>query len=172
MSFIKDSLIELLNIDIEKNRTKLNPYFESDDNLPIYEDYIPNIELSKSKYLKHIYWLDYIVAVPTLLKGALDEKNPIEEIKKLPDNLLTEEFIKENLGIEYDLDLFRFYCIIQSFLYREKSDRCDSKEKRMLISDLFYDKHFDKITKKFVKNIFQEEFQKTKIKKLKVKLKF
>ena len=167
MSFIKDSLIELLNIDIEKNRTKLNPYFESDDNLPIYEDYIPNIELSKSKYLKHIYWLDYIVAVPTLLKGALDEKNPIEEIKKLPDNLLTEEFIKENLGIEYDLDLFRFYCIIQSFLYREKSDRCDSKEKRMLISDLFYDKHFDKITKKFVKNIFQEEFQKDKNKKIK-----
>ena len=167
MDFIKNSLIELLNIDIEKNRTKLNPYFESDDNLPIYEDYIPNIELSKSKYLKHIYWLDYIVAVPTLLKGALDEKNPIEEIKKLPNNLLTEEFIKENLGIEYDLDLFRFYCIIQSFLYREKSDRCDSKEKRMLISDLFYNKHFDKITKKFVKRVFQEEFQKDKNKKIK-----
>lgn len=41
------------------------------------------------------------------------------------------------------------------------------KEKRMLISDLFYDKHFDKITKKFVKNIFQEEFQKDKNKKIK-----
>ena len=167
MSFIKDSLFELLNIDIEKNKTKLNPYFESDDNLPIYEDYIPNIELSKTKYLKNIYWLDYIVAVPTLLKGALDEKNPYEEIKKLPNNLLTDEFIKENLGIEYDLDLFRFYCIIQSFLYREKSDRCDPKEKKMLISDLFYKKHFDKIVKKFVKKIFQEEFQKDKNKKIK-----
>ena len=170
MNFIRDSLIELLNIDIEKNKTKLNPYFESDDNLPIYEDYIPNIEVLKNKYLKHIYWLDYIVAVPTLLKGALDEKNPIEEIKKLPNNLLTEEFIKENLGIEYDLDLFRFYCIIQSFLYREKSDRCDSKEKRMLISDLFYDKHFDKITKKYVKRVFQEEFQKDKNKKIKCEI--
>ena len=167
MSFIKDSLFELLNIDIEKNKTKLNPYFESDDNLPIYEDYIPNIELSKTKYLKHIYWLDYIAAVPTLLKGALDEKNPYEEIKKLPNNLLTEEFIKKNLGIKYDLDLFRFYCIIQSFLYREKSDRCDSKEKRMLISDLFYNKHFDKIVKQYVKKIFQYKFQKEKNKKMK-----
>ena len=167
MDFIKNSLIELLNIDIEKNRTKLNPYFESDDNLPVYEDYVPNIEISKNKYLKHIYWLDNIVAVPTLLKGALDKKNPIEEIKKLPDNLLTEEFIKENLGIEYDLDLFRFYCIIQSFLFREKSDRCDSKGKKMLISDLFYNKHFDKITKAFVKKIFSEEFQKDKNKKIK-----
>lgn len=170
MNFTKESLIELLNIDIEKNKTKLNPYFESDDNLPIYEDYIPNIELSKTKYLKHIYWLDYIVAVPTLLKGALDEKNPFEEIKKLPDNLLTEEFIKEKLGIEYDLDLFRFYCIIQSFLYREKSDRCDPKEKKMLISDLFYNKHFDKIVKKFVKKVFQEEFQKDKNKKIKCEI--
>ena len=170
MNFIKESLIELLNIDIEKNKTKLNPYFENDDNLPIYDDYIPNIELSKTKYLKHIYWLDYIVAVPTLLKGALDEKNPFEEIKKLPDNLLTEEFIKEKLGIEYDLDLFRFYCIIQSFLYREKSDRCDPKEKKMLISDLFYNKHFDKIVKKFVKKVFQEEFQKDKNKKIKCEI--
>ena len=166
-SFIKNSLIELLNIDLEKNRTKLNPYFESDDNLPIYEDYIPNIEISKTKYLKHIFWLDYIVAVPTLLKGALDEKNAIEEIKKLPNNLLTEEFIKKNLGIEYDLDLFRFYCIIQSFLYKEKSDRCDSNEKKMLISDLFYNNHFDKVIKKYVKRIFQEEFQKDKNKKIK-----
>ena len=36
----------------------------------------------------------------------------------------------------------------------------DTLRNRMLISDLFYNKHFDKITKKFVKRVFQEEFQK------------
>ena len=165
--FIRNSLFELLNIDIEKNRTKLNPFFESDDNLPIYDDYIPNIEISKKKYLKKIFWLDYIVAVPTLLRAALDEKDPFEKMKSLPNNLLTEEFIKKELGIEYDLDLFRFNCIIQCFLYREKVDRCDSTNKKMLITDLFYNNHFDKVIKKYVKKIFNEELQKDKNKKIK-----
>lgn len=145
--FIRDSLIELLNIDIEKNRTKLNPLFENDDNLPIYEEYTPNYEISKNKYLKHIFWLDYIVAIPTLLKAALDSKNPVEKMKNLPNNLLTDDFIKKELGIGYDLDLFKFNCVIQSFLYKEKADRYDSNEKRMLISDLFYNIHFDKVIK-------------------------
>ena len=170
--FIRNSLIELLNIDIEKNRTKLNPLFESDDNLPIYEDYVPNIEISKKKYLKNIFWLDNIVAVPILLKAALDEKNPVEKIKNIPNNLLSDDFIKKELGIEYDLDLFRFNCIIQCFLYREKADRCDSEKKRMLISDLFYNIHFDKVIKKFVKKLFQEEFQKDKNKKIKEEINF
>ena len=163
--FIRNSLIELLNIDLEKNRTKLNPLFEIDDNLPIYEDYIPNIEISKNKYLKKIFWLDNIVAVPTLLKAALDAKNPVEQMKNLSNNLLTDDFIKKELGIEYNLDLFNFNCIIQSFLYKEKADRCDSDKKKMLISDLFYNIHFDKVIKKYVKKIFQEEFQKDKKKK-------
>ena len=170
--FIRNSMIELLNIDIEKNRTKLNPLFESDDNLPIYEDYVPNIEISKKKYLKNIFWLDNIVAVPLLLKAALDEKNPIEKIKNIPNNLLNDDFIKKELGIEYDLDLFRFNCIIQCFLYREKADRCDSEKKRMLISDLSYNNHFDKIIKKYVKKVFQEEFQKDKNKKIKEEINF
>jgi len=165
--FIKNSLIELLNIDIEKNRTKLNPVFESDDNLLIYEDYEPNIEIAKSKYLKPIFWLDYIAAIPTLLKAALDQENPIEKMKNLPNNLLTDDFIKKELGIEYDLDLFRFNCIIQCFLYKSKSDRCDSTNKKMLITDLFYNKHFDKVIKKYVKSVFQEEFQKDKMLKTK-----
>ena len=165
--FIRSSLIELLNIDIEKNRTKLNPLFENDDNLPIYEEYIPNIEISKNKYLKHIFWLDYIVAVPTLIKAALDKNNPVEQIKKLPNNLLIDKFIKKELGIGYDLDLFKFNCIIQSFLYKEKSDRYEPNEKKMLISDLFYNIHFDKIIKKYVKRVFQEEFQKDKNVKIK-----
>ena len=37
----------------------------------------------------------------------------------------------------------------------------------MLISDLFFNKHFDKITKAFVKKVFSEEFQKDKNKKIK-----
>jgi len=165
--FIKNSLIELLNIDIEKDRTKLNPFFEKDDNLPIYEDYVPNIEVAKEKYLKKIFWLDYIAAIPTLLKAALDKENPYEKMKNIPDNLLTDDFIKKELGIEYDLDLFRFNCIIQSILCKDKSDRSDTKNKKMLISDLFYNNHFDKVIKKYVKNVFQEEFQKDKNKKTK-----
>ena len=159
--------MNLLNIDIEKNQTKLNPLFENDDNLPIYEEYTPNYEISKNKYLKHIFWLDYIVAIPTLLKAALDSKNPVEKMKNLPNNLLTDEFIKKELGIGYDLDLFKFNCVIQSFLYKEKADRYDSNEKRMLISDLFYNIHFDKVIKKYVKKVFQEEFQKDKNTKIK-----
>ncbi len=164
--FIKNSLIELLHINIEKDKTKLNPLFETDENLLINENYIPNIEKSK-EYLKKIFWLDYITVVPTLIKAAFDKDNPIEKIKNLPEKLINDEFIKKSLGIEYDLDLFRFNCIIQSFLYKDKVDRCDNKEKKMKISDLFYDKHFDKIIKKYVKTIFQEEFQKDKNKKIK-----
>lgn len=62
--FIKNSLIELLHINIEKDKTKLNPLFETDENLLINENYIPNIEKSK-EYLKKIFWLDYITVVPT-----------------------------------------------------------------------------------------------------------
>ncbi|OUM61118.1 hypothetical protein PIROE2DRAFT_62706 [Piromyces sp. E2] len=166
-NFIRNSLIELLNIDLEKNRTKLNPVFENDDNLPIYEDYVPNIKILKENYLKNIFWLDYIVAIPTLLRAALDEENPFEKMKNIPNNLLTNDFIKKELGIEYDLDLFRFNCVIQCFLFKDKSGRCDSTNKKMLISDLFYNNHFDKITKKYVKKVFQEEFQKDKNKKTK-----
>jgi len=165
--FIRNSLIELMNIDLKNNRTKLNPVFENDDNLPIYEDYIPNITVAKEKYLKKIFWLDYITAIPTLLKAALDEENPFEKMKSLLDNLLTDDFIKTALGIEYDLDLFRFNCIIQSFLYKDRSDRYDSTNKKMLISDLYYNEHFDKVIKKYVKKVFQEEFQKDKNQKTK-----
>jgi len=165
--FIRNALIELLNLDLEKNRTKLNPVFESDDDLPIYEDYIPNIEVAKEKYLKKIFWLDFIVAIPTLLKAALDEDDPYEKMKSLPENLLTEDFIKSELGIEYDLEVFRFNCIIQCFLYKDKADRCDNTNKKMLITDLFYNNHFDKVIKKYVKKVFQEEFQKDKMRKTK-----
>ena len=164
--FIKNSLIELLGIDIEKNKTKLNPLFESDENLPIYDNYIPNINKSK-EYINKIFWLDYITVVPILIESAFDKINPVEKIKNLPEKLITEDFVKKSLGIEYDLDLFRFNCIVQCFLYKEKVDRCDSIEKKMKISDLFYDKHFDKIIKKYVKKIFQEEFQKDKNMKIK-----
>ena len=162
LSFIKKSLIELLNIDLQKNRTKLNPHFQSDDQLPIYEDYIPNIELSKTSYIQKLFWLDYIVAIPILLKAALDKNDPIGKLKGLPENILNPEFIKKELGIEYDLDLFKFNCIIQCFLYKDKADRVDTQEKKMLISDLFFDKHFDKVIKKYVKGLFKEEFQKDK----------
>lgn len=88
-------------------------------------------------------------------------------MKSLPDTLLTDEFIKKELGIDYDINLFRFNCIIQSFLYRDKASRCDSTNKKMLISDLYYNLHFDKEIKKYVKKVFQEEFQKDKNKKTK-----
>ena len=135
--FIKNSLIELLGINIEKNKTKLNPLFESDDNLPIYDNYVPNINKSK-EYINKIFWLDYITVVPILIESAFDKINPVEKIKNLPEKLITEDSVKKSLGIEYDLDLFRFYCIIQCFLYKEKVDRCDSTEKKMkLIKNLF-----------------------------------
>lgn len=156
--FIKNFLNELLNINISENKIKPTEYFEENLTEPsFYENYSIN-EAKLDELYKKMWWIDFIVITPLLLKTAIST-DPVEEFKKIEINEIDENTFKEKVGINFDMKLFKLFCVVQSFLQHEKADRCDNKLKIMKILDLGNFEKADRYVKDYVKKIFNEQYQ-------------
>ena len=69
--YVKEILIDLLNIDLNSNKTKVPELFEEiPDNPTFYDKY----EINDKKFneiMSKIYWADYITIIPSFLKACL-----------------------------------------------------------------------------------------------------
>jgi len=156
--YVKEILIDLLNIDLNSNKTKVPELFEEiPDNPTFYDKY----EINDKKFneiMSKIYWADYITIIPSFLKACLAD-DYISEFKNLEIDNITEEIKRERLGINFDSKLFTLYSIVQSFLQHEQAQRSDTKLKKMKILDLGIQENAEKIVKDFIKELYKEQYE-------------
>ena len=164
-----DKLIhELVGIDFEKHKTQLPPLFEGELNPSFYDKFEINKEKMNS-LSKQFWWIDYIGLVPLFYKAALS-KEPYEEFKKIPVERVTNDILKDALGIGYDFESFKFFSFIQGFIYRTQQSRSDTKLKKMKIHDLVHEKQSLQMIKKLVSGIYAAKYAEEK--RAKTKLEF
>ena len=126
--YINGYLEDLLGIDYEKYGLKLGSIFDTPPINPKFCDtYYVNEEKVLDFYKKY-YWINYVPFIATYFEAFLESKTKdVKEVfKKIKEK--TEEKMKKFLEIE-DLRKFQMYCIVQSFLFKEKIDRSDTKKK-------------------------------------------
>ena len=109
------------------------------------------------RFYKKYYWINYVPFIATYFEAFLESKTKdVKEVfKNIPEK--TEENMKKFLEIE-DLRKFQMYCIVQSFLFKEKIDRSDTKKKEMKIIDLKYTKNAEKMVKNYVSRQYSIEY--------------
>ena len=157
--YIKNILIELLNIDINKNKTKVPKYFEK---VPTEVKFYDEYKINNKKFneiMNNIYWADYITIIPSFLKASLAD-DYISEFKNIEIDNITEEIKRDRLGINFDSNLFKLYCIVQSYLQHEQAQRSDTKLKKMKIIDLGIQENAENYVKDFIRNLYKEQYDK------------
>ena len=156
--YVKETLINLLNIDIEKNKTKVPELFEE---IPKEVQFYDKYEINDTKFneiMSRIFWADYITIIPLFLKVSLAQ-DYISEFKNIEIDNITEEIRRERLGINFDSKLFKLYCIVQAYLQHEQAQRSDTKLKKMKIIDLGIQENAENLVKNFIKNVFKEKYE-------------
>ena len=157
--YVREVLIDLLKIDVEKNKTLVTKLYEANPENPVFSDKYEINEDKLNSIMSKIWWANYIVVTPLFVKMTLSD-DPISEFKKLEINNLTEEIIQERLGINFSSKLFQLYCVVQAYLQHEQADRIDNDEKKMKIIDLGIKENAEKYVKDYIRNIFKEKYEK------------
>ena len=154
--FIKESLNAALGIDFEKYGTKLPELFQKKVDPQFHDEYHINKEVIK-EYLKAIGWTE-LIPFSYILFSASFEPNAtaLENIKNVKEYKF--ENVKEEFGINYDFDKFIIFNIVQSFVYKDKIDRDNEKDKIMKILDSNNEEEVDKFLKEKVKHIYATEY--------------
>jgi hypothetical protein len=155
--YINEFLEDLLGINYEKFGTPLVPIFETP---PLKVDYCETYIMNEKKILdfyKKSYWINYVPFIARYYEAYIEsEKSDIKEVfKKIPEK--TEENMAKFLEIE-DFRKFQMYCLVQSFLFKEKQDRSDSDKKKMKIIDLKYTEEAEKMVKKYVRGQYANDY--------------
>lgn len=150
----KNILHKLLGIDM-KNKTKFGSMYEKQN--PVHYNQYTIDKTEFNKISKELWYVDYISLLPKLLQG-LHEEDSISYIKNI--KVMDEVFIKEALGIEYDLSTFKFYNIVESLIYNEKIKRVDDKNNKMKTYDLGNKENAEKMVKDYVKKVFYDIYMK------------
>ena len=150
--YIKENLNKLLGIDIEKNATKLPNLFEKLEDPKFYDNFFINKTIV-NEYKKLIGWTE-IIPYSYMLFSKLYEPNYIEAIKNLE-----YEFTKDYFGIDYDYDKFIAFNIVQSLIFKDKSERDDDDEKIMKIIDSNNEEEVDNFLREQTRKIYEEDYK-------------
>jgi len=157
-NYIKKVLIDLLKIDLEKDKVIIPDLFEEVTKEPVFSDKFEINEEKFNEIMNKIWWSDYILVTPLFLKASLS-KDPVAEFKNIEINNITEEIIQERLGINYNSKLFKLFCIVQAYLQYEQADRIDTENKKMKIIDLGLKNKAEKYVKEFIQSLFREKYE-------------
>ena len=156
--YVTDVLIDLLKIDLEKDKTKVPELFEEITKEPTFSDKFEIYEKKYNEIMGKIWWADYILITPLFLKATLSN-DPVSEFKNIEIDNITEEIIQERLGINFSSKLFKLYCIVQAYLQHEQAERVDIENKKMNIIDLGIKENAEKYVKDYIKSLFKEKYE-------------
>lgn len=153
--YIKNNMYTLLCIDIEKNKTNVSKLFTDEKaDLSFYDKYETNQEMLH-KLSKSIWFVSYVVQLSKFVECYVQD-NFEENIKNIPE--LSPENICQHIGINYDLDKFKLYNIIQAHLYNDKQSRCDSEKEITFIADLKEMSTGENMIKEYVISQFKAQY--------------
>ena len=151
-NFIKESLYKILGINLEEYGTHLPEFFQKIKNPKFCDKYFIDKNIV-NEYNKIIGWTR-IIPYSYLLFSQLSESNYIENIKNIK-----YEFSKEDFGINYDFDKFITFNIVQSLIFKDKSERDDDYKKIMKILDSNNEEEVDNFLKDQTKKIYEEDYK-------------
>ena len=154
--FIKQYLEELLNINYEKYGNNLPGLFE--ENMikdEFYNNYVINID-KLNEFYKIAFRSMFVPFTPCYLQATLKE-DKIKAFANLPE--YNEENIRKALGINFDLNHFKLFALVQGFLFRTNEERLDMKEKIMKIIDIGNYDLAEKMVKDCVKSFYKENYE-------------
>ena len=158
--YAKQLLEKLLNLDLSKQI--LSPLFEPDV-APTASTVTYSInDKMLDKYIGLFKDIDYCVLFPSILSNVQKE-NYNQTLNDIPT--IDDKMIQDVFNIQYDIRKFKFYTLIQSLLYFNSKDRYDPITKQMKITDLTFDRTFEKNIRKFVFDFYTVDFQSKLIKK-------
>ena len=154
--FIKKYLEELLGINYEKFGNNIPALFE--ENLiekDFYDNY--NINIDKLNEFYKISFRSMFVPMTPLYLNATLQQDKKKAFAELP--LFNEENVIKALGINFDLNHFKLFALIQGFLFRTNDERLDTKEKIMKIIDIGNYPLAEKMVKDYVKKLYRENYE-------------
>ena len=153
--FIKKYLEELLDINYEKFGNNLPELFEENQINDFYDKY--NINIDKLNEFYKISFRSMFVPMTPLYLNATLQEDKKKAFAELP--LYNEENICKALGINFDLNHFKLFALIQGFLYRTNDERIDMKEKIMKIIDIGNFDLAEKMVRDYVKTFYKENYE-------------
>ncbi|CAG9811640.1 unnamed protein product [Chironomus riparius] len=154
---VKDMLLKLLGIDLETQKIKITPKFESEpkrediqfpDEFKIDQDYL-------DKLTQPLYYHNYMTLLPQLLTAATHGQ--LEDIKSIPE--MTKATALEAFGIDYSHKEFVFLNVFQSLRYPRTVVRADTKAQTMKILDVKYHQTAMEDVKKYVREQFEAQYE-------------
>jgi len=153
---VKDMLHKLLGIDLETQKVKLTPKFESE---PIREDIkFPDDFNVDQEYLdkltQPLYYHNYMTLLPQLLTAVTSGE--LEDIKNIPE--MTKVIALEAFGIDYSHKEFVFLNVFQALRYPRPTTRADTKTQTMKILDVKYHQTAMEDVKKYVREQFEAQY--------------
>ena len=154
--FIKKYLEESLSINYDKYGNNLPNLFEENE---IKEEFYSNYDINIDK-LNEFYKISFrsmfVPLTPYYLQATL-QKDKKKAFSELPE--YNDENLKKALGINFDLNKFKLFAIVQGFLFRTNDERLDMKEKIMKIIDIGNYNLAEKMVKDYVRNLYKENYE-------------
>lgn len=149
----KEMLDQLLGIDFNKYGSKLPPLFES-QKVPIHHgEYHLNEDIFSS-IIKKVFWVDYVCQMPKMFNYALNN-----DANSLLSILKTDEECQNSLSINFSLEKFKLFCIVQGFLYDTLSSRYDENLRKMKIEDPGNESRLDDFIKDYIQRQYHSHYQ-------------
>lgn len=129
--FATEQLDALLGVDASSRGTPLPPMFERDEPRHCSEVVVePALLEEMQRGFEHV---KYITTIQRLLE-AIRAEDPVQDAAGIPP--ITKETARVALGLEYEMEEFLLYNIVEGFLFPNKQSRLDKETNRPLRPDL------------------------------------
>lgn len=149
----KEMLDKLLGIDFNKHASQLPPLFESQKVPQHCGEYFLDEKIF-SDLCKRIYWLDYICMMPKMFGLAL--KNDVVGLSNI---VFSKENCEKELNITFDLNKFKIFCIVQSFIFDSLAARFDETTNKMKIEDMGNETRASEFVQKYIRAQYHSHYQ-------------
>lgn len=152
----KAILDQLLGIDFTKYNTPTPNMFQAYAKPPNHNRkyYIDHVLLQN--LFDKMWWVDKCVLLPVFIQHSFEGEAGKNAILQHP--LLNSKMMEELLGLNFDVTTFKFYCVVQSFLFDSKEARVDPAGK-MKIIDCIHQKSMDDMIGEYVEKQYRANYQ-------------
>ncbi|XWV25083.1 hypothetical protein QJ856_gp0694 [Tupanvirus deep ocean] len=152
--FVEDTLHKILGIDLVGHATPITPLFEPNPTPEHYDSCDIDGEYLM-QFVDKLKDFDYVALLPVFL-SAVDSEDPESVIKQVQP--VNDQMFCNNLGIDYDSFFYKFYSVVQSFVYTSKKSRVDDDKEQMKVPDLANKEAFIKWLKSYIAKQYQDDY--------------
>lgn len=148
----------LLGIDCSKYGTPLPQLYAVDSGADTIHHDEYHLDQSAFKHITdRVYWVDKITLLPDLIMNSFRGKEGQKCI--LESSPITNKDVEKSLGLDVDLDTFKLFCMVQSFLNDNKASRVDNDNHKMTIEDCGNTKRMHMMISDYIRRQYRADYQ-------------